>query len=110
MRAFGRMAIFLTVLLAVGGGSSAFADGCDSVGDNSIEEANIANLRQMADNAEQQAGFARTDGDRQRWLAQAQLFRSQADSQERTMQTLANGARQICHTLSDGNGDSNGSN
>src|SRR5690348_15780982 len=101
----GAMPTYLTKLFGcIGvalllGSNMAFAVDCSDVGDNSINDALVANLEQQADAAETRAATATNYRDRARWEAVARNIRAQARSAESRQQILGSAARKACDVL-----------
>ena len=78
---------------------SAHATDCSDVGDNSINDALVANLQQQAAAAEQRAAMAGNPRDRARWEATARSLEMQAQSAQSRQQALGGAARRACEAL-----------
>lgn len=88
------------------GSSPANAGDCSSANSpDLIGQAEVQNLRNNADAAEQRASMANNPQERARWEAMAQNFRSQADNLERQQQQIADGVRRICEVATKHDGD-----
>lgn len=82
--------------------SPSFAQNCDSVGNDAISDANVANLYNMQAMAEQRAASARSYQERAQWEAQARAFAAQARAAETRGTSMAQLAREACRLLTDG--------
>lgn len=96
--------IILTALWIVASSamnSTSFANDCNSLRDDSINDAVVSNLQQAAANAEQRAAMARNPNERQRWEDQAQAFQMQAQAAQARSQSMGNAAANLCDALTD---------